>query len=94
MARQLDMTPDMKRRIFEAHFNVAQINERVIAQFQDMKRDGIAMRKRKIDTCPHVMLLKMSEKSPSNRTSFLGQRVFLIGQPATWVDTSHFRPIN
>jgi hypothetical protein len=40
MACQLDMTPDMKRWIFEAHFYVAQINERVIAQFQDMKRDA------------------------------------------------------
>ncbi len=40
MACQLDTTPDMKRWIFEAHFYVAQINERVIAQFQDMKRDA------------------------------------------------------
>ncbi len=38
---QLDMTPDMKRWIFEAHdFYVAQINDRVVVQFQDMEGDA------------------------------------------------------
>jgi hypothetical protein len=38
---QLDMTPDMKWWIFEEHdFYVAQINERVIAQFQDLNGDA------------------------------------------------------
>jgi hypothetical protein len=41
MACQLDLTPDMKDWIVAEHdFYVAQVNERVISQFQDMQGDA------------------------------------------------------
>jgi len=41
MPLRLDMTPDMKRSIVQAHdFYVEQVNKRVIAQFQDMEGDA------------------------------------------------------
>lgn len=73
MACQLDMSLDMKRWIFEVHFYVAQNNERVIAQFQDMKRDADHYSEAEYIARRHVMLVKMLKKSPSNWTSFLNQ---------------------
>ncbi len=41
MPLRLDMTPDIKRRIVQAHdFYVEQVDKRVIAQFQDMEGDA------------------------------------------------------